>query len=80
MWLRTVLFSLFLITSISASAQIAPVVQLVWMGGDDCPPCKSWRKDELPKLATSDEFKKITFSYVIKSIQSPVPSSFFSSE
>ena len=31
----------------------------------------------MPKLATSDEFKKITFSYVIKSIQSPVPSSFF---
>ncbi|MBC7720288.1 MAG: hypothetical protein H7Z77_10945 [Chitinophagaceae bacterium] len=54
-----------------------PSVQLVWMGGNDCPPCVAWRKDELPKLQKSEEFKGITFSYVSKVIRSTVPASFF---
>ncbi len=74
---RIVLFVLTLCASFAASSQIAPSVQLVWMGGEDCPPCVAWRKGELPKLKASDEFTKITFSYVVKSIRSPVPSSFF---
>lgn len=53
------------------------LVQLVWMGGNDCPPCVVWRKDELPKLKESAEFKAITFSYVVKLIRSPVPSRIF---
>lgn len=54
-----------------------PQVHLVWMGGDDCPPCVAWRKDELPKLQSSTGFKGVTFSYVIESIKSPVPAKFF---
>lgn len=54
-----------------------PAVQLIWMGGNDCPPCVAWRKDELPKLQKSEEFKGITFSYVTKVIRSTVPASFF---
>lgn len=54
-----------------------PTVMLVWMGGNDCPPCVAWRKDELPKLQKSEEYKNITFSYVIKLIRSSVPASFF---
>ena len=77
MQLRTVLFFLALVVSFLAMSQTAPSVQLVWMGGEDCPPCVAWRKDELPKLKASDEFTKITFSYVVKSIRSAVPSSFF---
>ncbi len=77
MRLRSVLFFLAVIASFSAISQSTPSVQLVWMGGDDCPPCVAWRKDELPKLKASEEFTKMTFSYVIKSIRSPVPSSFF---
>lgn len=54
-----------------------PTVQLIWMGGNDCPPCVAWRKDELPKLQKSEEFKGITFSYVTKVIRSTVPASLF---
>lgn len=54
-----------------------PRVHLVHMGGDDCPPCVAWRQFELPKLQESEVFKSIQFSYVIKSIGSPVPSGFF---
>lgn len=50
---------------------------LIWMGGEDCPPCVAWRRFELPKLRKSAEFQKIDFTYVIKSIQSPVPPRFF---
>ncbi len=52
-------------------------VQLVWMGGNDCPPCVAWRKDELPKLQNLGEFKNVTFSYVTKVIRSTVPASIF---
>lgn len=52
-------------------------IQLIWMGGNDCPPCVAWRKDELPKLQKSEEFKGITFSYVTKVVRSTVPASFF---
>lgn len=55
----------------------APAVHIVWMGGSDCPPCEAWRRDELPKLKASAEFKPVTFSYVTKVIRSSVPSSLF---
>ncbi len=81
MWIRFVVVLFAFLVMAPLQAQIvrekANAVQLVWMGGDDCPPCVAWRKDELPKLQESAEFKGITFSYVIKMIRSPVPSSFF---
>lgn len=77
MWRCAGLLLLALFASGSASSETAPMVQFVWMGGNDCPPCVAWRKDELPKLVASEEFKKVTFSYVVKSIRSSVPSSFF---
>lgn len=59
-------------------AQANPTsVHFIWMGGNDCPPCVEWRRTELPKLQQSPEFNAVTFSYVTKSIKSPVPSSFF---
>lgn len=54
-----------------------PTVHLVWMGGNDCPPCVAWRQAELPKLQKSPEFGFITFSYVTKSIRSSVPAGAF---
>ena len=50
-----------------------PDIHLIWMGGDDCPPCKAWRTSELPKLLAAPEFQGVRFSYVIKSIRSTVP-------
>jgi hypothetical protein len=55
----------------------APSVHIVWMGGNDCPPCRAWRATELPKLEKSAEFQAVRFSYVEKLIGSPVPPSFF---
>lgn len=52
-------------------------VHLVWMGGNDCPPCVAWRAFELPKLEKTEVFSKVRFSYVAKTIRSPVPPRFF---
>jgi hypothetical protein len=52
-------------------------VHLIYFGGPDCPPCVAWRQDELPKLEKTQAFKSIKFSYVRKTIGSPIPSSFF---
>ncbi|WP_342128497.1 hypothetical protein [Hydrogenophaga sp. OTU3427] len=48
-------------------------IHLVWMGGDDCPPCKAWRTAELPQLLAAEEFKGVRFSYVVKPIRASVP-------
>lgn len=55
----------------------APRVHLIYMGGDDCPPCVAWRRFELPKLQATESFKAIRFTFVTKLIRSPVPASFF---
>lgn len=55
----------------------APAVHFIWMGGDDCPPCVRWRKEELPKLQASPEFKHMRFSYVRKVVASSVPPTLF---
>lgn len=61
-----------------ARAPVSPErIQFIHMGGDDCPPCKAWRLSELPKLKETSVFPNVTFSYVRKLIQSPVPASFF---
>ena len=52
-------------------------IRMVVMGGNDCPPCVAWRGLELPKLQQTTAFKAIRFSYVEKTIKSPVPSSIF---
>jgi hypothetical protein len=61
----------------SASAQTASQVHIIYMGGNDCPPCVAWRREELPKLEQMPGFKQSQFSYVIKVIRSSVPSGFF---
>ena len=76
------LFAAFLLAvTVSPTHAQEPVpperIHFIHMGGDDCPPCKAWRLSELPKLKESPVFSKITFSYVRKTIQSPVPATFF---
>ncbi len=61
----------------SAVAQDATRIHVVYMGGTDCPPCVAWRAQEFPKLAASDIFKKIRFTHVEKVIRSTVPPRFF---
>jgi hypothetical protein len=54
-------------------AQPAPDIHLVWMGGDDCPPCVVWKRRELPPFQATPEGRSIRISGVDKSIRSPVP-------
>jgi len=57
-----------------AGKRISPErIRFIQMGGDDCPPCRTWRAVELPRLQWSPAFGSIWFSYVVKSIRSPVP-------
>ena len=56
-----------------AVAQTEPAIHFIWMGGNDCPPCVRWRRDEMPKLQAAPEFRSVRFSYVDKAIRSPVP-------
>ena len=55
----------------------APRIHIIYMGGDDCPPCVAWRSNELPNLRQTEAFKAIRFSFVLKLIKSGAPSSFF---
>jgi hypothetical protein len=52
-------------------------IHIVYMGGNDCPPCRAWRANELPKLQQIESFKRTRFSYVEKLIHSGVPPSLF---
>ena len=52
-------------------------VHLIWMGGDDCPPCVAWRLEQLPKLQKTAVFRTVTFAYVPKNIRSSVPPRFY---
>ena len=77
----SICFAACLLAAGSALAQNAPgappSVHMIWMGGNDCPPCKAWRMTELPKLEKSAEFRAIRFSFVEKLIGSAVPPGFF---
>lgn len=55
----------------------APKITMIYMGGNDCPPCVAWRREELPKLEAAPAFRAIEFIYVQKMIQSAVPPLFF---
>ena len=59
------------------SANAQPQIHIIYMGGNDCPPCRAWRARELPKLQTTDAFRKTRFTYVDKLIGSAVPPSLF---
>jgi hypothetical protein len=55
----------------------APQIHFIWMGGNDCPPCVRWRREELPRLQASPEYRHMRFSYVNKLIGSAVPPRLF---
>lgn len=48
-------------------------IRFIQIGGDDCPVCREWRATELPVLEQSPAFSSIWFSFVQKSIRSPIP-------
>lgn len=61
-----------------AMAPIAPQrIRFVHMGGNDCPPCVVWRALEYPKLTSAPAFQGIGYTYVVKTVKSPVPPEIF---
>lgn len=74
---RIMAIGLLTLSSSAFSQPSPPNIHMVYMGGNDCPPCVYWRATELPKLQGNAAFKSIRFSYVQKSVRSPVPSSIF---
>lgn len=52
-------------------------VRFIHMGGNDCPPCRVWRAMELPKLEQSPGFRSVSYTYVTKTVRSPVPPAMF---
>ena len=48
--------------ALAQAAPPQPDIHLIWMGGDDCPPCKAWRTTELPQLLAAPDFKGVRFS------------------
>ncbi len=65
------------VTAQSAPESTKPKIHIIYFGGNDCPPCVTWRATEFLKLQKSEIFKSITFTYVTKAINSAVPSGFF---
>ncbi len=73
---RIALALMMLIASFQAHAQ-ARSIHIIYMGGNDCPPCVFWRATELPKLQATQAYASIRFSSVTKTVRSPVPPAFF---
>jgi hypothetical protein len=61
----------------TASSSNERRVHFVYMGGNDCPPCIAWRVTDFAKLEKTEIFKQIKYSWVNKTIGSPVPPAFF---
>ena len=55
----------------------SPEIMMIYMGGDDCPPCAAWRRSELLKFQDTEAFKAIKYIHVVKTIKSAVPPRFF---
>ena len=49
------------------------VIDLVYLGGPDCPYCRAWEAKELPALQAMPDYRHIRFTHVPKVINSPVP-------
>ena len=72
--MKAVAIFLFLLgLSAIVQPQTRNEVHVVYMGGNDCPPCVAWRQSELPLLKEMDVWKTVKFSYVTKSVRSSVP-------
>ena len=70
-----VVFACLFAAAVSAQARVWPnsIIDLVYLGGPDCPYCRAWEAKELPRLRQMEEYKHIRFTHVLKKIPQPVP-------
>jgi hypothetical protein len=68
-------FACLFAMAVAAHARVRPdsIIDLVYLGGPDCPYCRAWEAKELPKLRQMEEYKHIRFTHVLKKIPQPVP-------
>jgi hypothetical protein len=63
---------------VGLSGRAAPTrVEMIYFGGNDCPPCVAWRGVELPKLKNMEAFRNVDFTHVYKTVMSTVPGESF---
>lgn len=63
---------------VEMAARAAPSrVEMIYFGGNDCPPCVAWRGVELPKLKNMEAFRNVDFTHVYKTVMSTVPAESF---
>ena len=74
-WLVSVVVACLFATAVSAQVRVRPdsIIDLVYLGGPDCPYCRAWEAKELPRLREMREFEHIRFTHVPKTIRQPVP-------
>ena len=75
MILRWLAFAFLLMAVPAGHANVRPgsVIDLVYLGGPDCPYCRAWEARDLPELRKMEEYKYIRFTHVQKRIPQPVP-------
>ncbi len=52
-------------------------IDFVYLGGSDCPYCRDWEANDLPKLKASTLFQHVRYTKITKTIHSPVPGAFW---
>jgi hypothetical protein len=69
------IFACLFATAAAAQGRVRPdsTIDLVYLGGPDCPYCRAWEAKELPQLRKMEEYKHIRFTHVLKKIPQPVP-------
>jgi hypothetical protein len=49
------------LSGMPSSVRAAPDIQVIYIGGQDCPPCQRWRANAHPRWLASSEFQKVSY-------------------
>jgi len=47
------------------SVAARPNVAVIYVGASDCPPCRLWSRNYMPRFAASEEFSRLTYREVL---------------
>jgi hypothetical protein len=51
--------------SVESDLRPARNVAVLYIGADDCAPCRAWRKEHWPNFVTSPEFRQLDYREVV---------------
>jgi hypothetical protein len=49
------------LSGMPSAARAVPDLVVIYIGGQDCPPCQRWRADAHPRWLASSEFQKVSY-------------------